>query len=732
MNTTHPVSLYLAVAWCLALLSLGASSADTTLETDGGIFSIGVDMTGRQSTVPHINNVGGDTVFDGTITLERGHDPGTAGNNFTFVSSAGTLTLERLVGAAGDDGPDEYWINLGGDGDGVLLDLQQVNVYSEINKSGQGTWVLGENIQRPVWVNVNQGTLQLDGPLGDRSWPYIEIADGATLRQGALGAISEDIWRLDVSGTVDVNGFDTSMPVLMGSSTGVITNGATNLARLIFANSEPGTDFPGRIEDGAGPIAVVVDSELNVVRFTGNNSYSGGTTIEKGLLYAEGALSSGTAGTLVKSGGALAVGVTDDQVHVDGGSLRGGTFLTDVSLSGDSIVLSGILSGRFVHTGDTTNDRGSVLFGDVQVGSSSDLGARINGEVDLTKLGVAYASNSGSGGASVTLLNMSGIDSAELGVSALSGASYGKVNMSNTLSANVVQGGSPWSLRIDDDLDMTSSRGGSALVSNIHNGYLYLHDVDMSGRDSAEIRHRGFKEGPGFLAITGEVLGVQRVSALEGGRVILGANASVTGVDRVESFLVTGDASIIADAILSGVTLGSGQRIYGDGTVTGDFVVNPGAVVEVGNGFDIVDLAFEGNLSFAADSVLSITVDVVGPGVENDLLLVSDLLSLDSGTRVSFEWLGGPTILPFVFAEYGSFSGTCPANTGLSAGYSIDCNYEGQSQIALLYSPVAAPAPFWFLPFWVALFLLKQRAYTGSMRSRMRQDRYRLPPGSFA
>ena len=128
----------------------------------------------------------------------------------------------------------------------------QIAGTARIIKDGTGTLVLGMSNSYSGFTYIKQGLLQLAAAEG--------IGNGSTVTNDA---------------TYDLNGFSDTIGGLYGA--GLVTNSAATATVLGISGWG---DFSGRILDGQGTVAVV--KSAGVLRLSGNNTYSGGTTFGAG------------------------------------------------------------------------------------------------------------------------------------------------------------------------------------------------------------------------------------------------------------------------------------------------------------------------------------------------------------------------------------------------------------------------------------------------------------------
>ena len=132
--------------------------------------------------------------------------------------------------------------------------------------------------------------------------------------------------QLASGATFDLNGSSQTIDSLADSAGGggTVTSSATGAATLSLAPTGS-TTFSGRIQDGAGQVALALNGS-GIQVLAGSNTYTGGTTINSGMLVAaNGTNGSATgSGTVTLSGGTLASGIS-------GGSISGGVVVGSVA-----------------------------------------------------------------------------------------------------------------------------------------------------------------------------------------------------------------------------------------------------------------------------------------------------------------------------------------------------------------------------------------------------------------
>jgi autotransporter-associated beta strand protein len=107
---------------------------------------------------------------------------------------------------------------------------------------------------------------------------YVE--GSGTLQVGSPTALGTGGLTAD-AGRVDLAGFSPTIASLSGAA-GVITNSSTTASTLTVSQAAT-TTFSGTLQNGSGPVSLVMDGEGTLI-LAGSDSYSGGTTVAAGML----------------------------------------------------------------------------------------------------------------------------------------------------------------------------------------------------------------------------------------------------------------------------------------------------------------------------------------------------------------------------------------------------------------------------------------------------------------
>ena len=453
----------------------GVSFNPTT--TVNSTISIGTGDLTISSATTRINTAGntfGNTSinFNGNLTLGINNAlPTSTKVRFGFssaVNSVATLnlngynqTVASLEGLQGNYDTQNQNITGGG-----VLTVNQIAAQAfsyggritdgvsatSLTKNGSGTLMLqnwsGINSTYSGATTINAGTLM------------ILAGNGTSLSSNSAYTVA--------SGAVlSVNGTSQRIGSLAGA--GTVQNGnATTATTLTVGLDNTNTTFSGILQNGGAAALALTKNGTGTLTLSGNNSYSGGTTLNTGTLVIGHANGLGTSGNISFSGGSLQYGssITTDlssRIKNSGSAILVDTNLNDVTFASalDSTNSGGFtkngsgtltLSASNTYTGATTINAGTLQIsstgllgggnysanivnnGSLLLSSNSNqtLGGVISGSGGMTKSGsgtlILNGNNTYTGG---TTINAGTLEVASTGL--LSGGNY---------SANIVNNGS--------------------------------------------------------------------------------------------------------------------------------------------------------------------------------------------------------------------------------------------------------------------------------------------------
>ncbi len=445
-----------------------------------------------------------------------------------------------------------------------------------LTKAGTGTLVLGGASAFTGNVNINEGTVRLSGP---------------TARIGTTQAAGT-LFNLRQNAIFDLNGAGSSATIVIGALNGAGTiqnsgGGTSTTSTLVIGNlgtTTVGTAvFTGLIQNG-GAVLNVTKEGTGVQYFTGDNSYTGVTQINRGTLavfkLADGGVSSGigassnAASNLILSGGTLQYTGSNATVTV---ATQTPSVATDrlftLTASGGGIDSSGNYGGSVL---GAVQNNATLVFSNT--GAVEFSAANINPILTLT------GNSTGDNQFNPLLSNPAGTGTLRL--TKAGGGLWVLTNASNSYTgATTINGGA---LRAQD---------GSTLpgTSNLTFGSGVLESSGTFSRSlgAAENNVQWTANGSGGFAATTEKLTVNLVgSAVWGttpfigtGSLILGSSTSLEEVVWASDFEITQGTAASVNAtttagsatvnLTSGTTAGMtiGQVISGNPNIPANYTI---------------------------------------------------------------------------------------------------------------------------------------------------------------
>jgi len=240
--------------------TVGATSSIALTATSAG-ENINLSATGANKNT-YLGAVGNVT-YTGTYT------PYTAGA-YQLGGGGGTLIYNKAIGGASS-------LSIGGGVPGTVI-LGGTNTYSGGTTINSGTLQIGSGGSTGSIVGniVNNATLAFN-----RSDSAL-ILSGAVTGSGAL--VNAGSGLVTLTGSNSYSGGTTinsgTLQIGNGGSTGSIVGNIVNNATLVFNRSDNAFSTSGAIS-GSGAL---VNAGSGIVTLAGSNSYSGGTTINSGVL----------------------------------------------------------------------------------------------------------------------------------------------------------------------------------------------------------------------------------------------------------------------------------------------------------------------------------------------------------------------------------------------------------------------------------------------------------------
>ncbi|MBV8588388.1 MAG: autotransporter-associated beta strand repeat-containing protein, partial [Verrucomicrobia bacterium] len=150
------------------------------------------------------------------------------------------------------------------------------------------------------WTTAGTGTLQLSGT---NTYTGNTTVNAGTLQAGSLNAFSpSSAFFVNTGSVLDLNGFNNTVASLSGSGL-VSNNAASTNAVLTVGTLNPSTTFSGILQDGPVRTLGLTITGSGTLILTGNNTYTGNTTISVGTLQlGNGGTSGGILGNVSNNG----------------------------------------------------------------------------------------------------------------------------------------------------------------------------------------------------------------------------------------------------------------------------------------------------------------------------------------------------------------------------------------------------------------------------------------------
>ncbi len=354
-------------------------SPGMTLTVSGDIryFSVipgtGLSLTGGGTMILAGTNtyITGTTVSAGTLQLGSAASLG-SGSYAGAISIASGATLRDSSSAAQ---------TLSGVISGAGALTKDTSATSTLTLSGANTYTGA--------TTVSAGTLEFTAPgalynATPASWTdtNITVNSGATLslRYGGTGFSAANVATIAALGT-NTGGF------LSGSNLGLNTSAGSQTYSSVLANTNAGANALGLVKLGA-----------NTLTLSGNNTYTGATTVSAGTLaLASAGAIGGASAVAVNSGGVLAVSGV-------GATLGSGASLalnSGSTLSGTgSLTIPARIGTPLSLTGNVAIDGGAGLTLSSTNSGAGSYGVWLNSGVNLTTTGAVALNATGTGSSS--------------------------------------------------------------------------------------------------------------------------------------------------------------------------------------------------------------------------------------------------------------------------------------------------------------------------------------------
>jgi fibronectin-binding autotransporter adhesin len=676
-------------------------AANSTSATSANAVFIGGDA-GSQVNLTAANTYTGQTTVNSAARLEVQNAGALGGtSNGTTVSNGGALSLYQATGGITID---NEALNLSGVGvsgaNGALRNTGGNNAWN-------GTVTLGANTRINADTTGSSGSLTIGGNIsgganvlflgaqggsagntgGDITLSGVISGAGATHNSTITSLFKDGAGTLTLLGANNYTGGTTisegTLQLGNGSTTGALSTSSSiiNNGTLAFNRSDTvqqGVTFANVIS-GSGAVTTI---GTGLLALTGNNTYSGSTTVATGGrlgVYSTAALGSTAAGTIVNSGGQLrlenvtigaeALTISGTGQGASAGAIRGGsgssTYGGKVTLAANATVFtSGVIGLTFdVASGDAFDLGNNTLTFD---GSGThQVNDGIAGTGGLIKTGSGLLAVSGTSSYNGTTTVSNGTLRAD---AAAGGRAFGNLS-AVTLSIGGA-GLNPTALNLNNFNQTIGSLAGGGTIAN--GGSVTLGSGTLTtGGDNTSTSFAGVISGTGGLTKTGSgTMSLAAANNYSGATAVNNGLLKILSGGSISSSSTTvnngGTLALDLGGSAGSVQVNSGGLLKGSGSA-GAVTFQSGSFLNPGNS--------PGTLTAASATVLGgstynweISALTGTAGTNWDLFSVGGLLNMDGVTSANrwnlvvtgdsgFAGWTDTNSYSYVFAQAASVSG---------------------------------------------------------------------------
>lgn len=418
-----------------------------------------------------------------------------------------------------------------------------------------------------------------------------------------------------------------SLQIGNGGTTGSITSDITNNNLLIF-NRSNSYQFDYTISDGSAAGRVQQNGSGTTI-LTGNNSYSGGTTISAGTLQVNNANAAGS-GTITLDGGTLkpgaanldltnAIAINSTNGAVDTGSRTftlSGIVADGSGVGGHALTKTGsgtlILSGNNTFSGGTTLSGGTLNLAHNNALGTGSLATQGTVVVDYAD-GVTINNAVTTSGGDTAFRVGTGLTATQHGLVTATAQSIAKTGNGTLIVDNLGDVGSTFviggtlkggALNAFGTTNAIAVNGGALDLGGFNQTIAALTGNNAGGITNNGASNATLKTGTptGSTNYDGAITdGTKQLSftidgSSTGGTLVLGGTSTYTGPTSILGGTLQVDGSIASAA-----TVANGATLAGAGTV-GGVIVNSGATLLPGTSGTPGTMTVTGNLTFNGGS----------------------------------------------------------------------------------------------------------------------------------
>ncbi|WP_447346020.1 fibronectin-binding autotransporter adhesin ShdA [Salmonella sp. AM055] len=564
LTADHADSLGTGAVANSGVLQVGEGELENTLSGSGSLVKTG---TGELTLSGDNTYSGGTTITGGTLTADHADSLGTGAIANSGVLQVGEGELENTLSGSG---------SLVKTGTGELT-LSGDNTYSG------GTTITGGTLTADHADSLGTGAIANSGVL--------QVGEGELQNtlSGSGSLVNTGTGELTLNGDNDYSGGTTiDDGVLIADNADSLGTGAVDNNGVL----QVGEGELKNTLSGSGSLVKTGTGELTL---NGDNDYSGGTTIDDGVLIADNADSLGTGA--VANNGVLQVGEGELKNTLSGSGSLVKTGTGELTLNGDNDYSGGTTIDDGVLIADNADSLGTGAVannGVLQVGEG-ELKNTLSGSGSLVKTGTGELTLNGdndySGGTTIDdgVLIADNADSLGTGAVANNGVlQVGEGELKNTLSGTgslVKIGTGELTLNGDNDYSGGTTISDGTLIAN-HADSLGTGAIDNSGVlqvGEGELENTLFgsgslvKTGTGELTLSGDNSYSGATTITDGTLIAANVNALGSGnIDNSGTLMLDANGTFelanitthtgATTALAAGSTLDAGQLTQEDGS----------------------------------------------------------------------------------------------------------------------------------------------------------------------
>ncbi len=247
------------------------------------------------------------------------------------------------------------------------------------NTSTVFSGIIQNEVSATGLTKVGTGTLTLSGA---NTYTGATTVSAGTLQAGATNALAQTSAYTVASGAIfALNNFNETIGSLAGA--GTVTNGGAATRTLTTGGDNTSTAFSGAIQNGAAGLTTLTKDGAGTFTLSGNNTYTGTTTVGAGALQiGNGGTTGSIAGLSIIDSAALVFNRADALTY--GGVISGVGTVTQAGTGTTTF------TGTNTYTGATTISSGTLQIGNGgATGSIAGLSIVDNGALVFNRSGVA-------------------------------------------------------------------------------------------------------------------------------------------------------------------------------------------------------------------------------------------------------------------------------------------------------------------------------------------------------